>query len=44
MPFIGVAGGRGRKGGSEVESVWKRETGGERGPKCGGRRLALARE
>jgi hypothetical protein len=29
-PFISTAGGRGRRGGSGVESTWKRETGGER--------------
>jgi hypothetical protein len=30
MPFISAAGGRERRGGSRVESTWKRETGGER--------------
>jgi hypothetical protein len=30
MPFISAAGGRERRGGSGVESTWKRETGGER--------------
>jgi hypothetical protein len=31
MPFIGAVGGRGRRGGSGAESVWKREMSGERG-------------
>jgi hypothetical protein len=31
IAFIDTTGARGRKGGSRAESVWKRETGGERG-------------